>query len=314
MLAYIGRRILSVVPVLLGTTLILFALQYVVPGDPVALITGERVMSPELREAIAARHHLDEPAARRYLLYIGGLIHGDFGTSYQKGRPVLDIMKETYPNSVRLAGAAILVEVLLGLGAGIISAVKRYSFLDALVTLSTSVIVSIPVFWLGLMLQIVFGLKLGWLPMSWSPYGGWTQYILPAVTLASVSAAYVARLMRSQMIEVMRQDYIRTAAAKGLSRPAVIWRHALRNALIPVVTFIGLDLGTLMGGAILTETVFNWPGVGYEIYLAILRRDHPIVLGGVLILVLVFVALNLLVDISYAVLDPRIRYGKEGTA
>jgi ABC-type dipeptide/oligopeptide/nickel transport system permease component len=315
MIDYIGRRVLQVIPVILGTTLILFALQYMMPGaDPIRLLTGDRAMSPVLHKQLEHKYNLDKPLAQRYLLYLEGLAHGDFGTSYKKGRKVLDILGDTYPNSVRLAFAAIALEAVIGLGAGIISAVKRYTFLDALVTLSTSILVAIPVFWLGLMLQIWFGLDLKILPVSGMGDGSWPYYVLPSITLAAVSAAYVARLMRSQMIEVMRQDYVRTAAAKGLSQQQVVWRHALKNALIPVVTFIGLDLGALMGGAILTESVFNWPGVGYEIYLAITQRDYPVVLGGVLILVLVFIAVNLLVDISYAFLDPRIRLGGGGAA
>lgn len=312
MVSYVGRRILQIIPVILGVTLILFSLQYLVPGDPVRLLTGDRAMQPEVYKAIRAKYHLDKPLLERYFLYLGSLAQGDFGTSYRQGRPVLDILGDTYPNSIKLALTAIAIEAVIGLGAGIISAVKRYSFLDALVTLTTSILVAMPVFWLGLMLQIVFGLKLQWLPIEGMGDGSWQYYVLPSITLAAVSAAYVARIMRSQLIEVQRQDYMRTAAAKGLSSSQVVWKHGMKNALIPVVTFIGLDLGALMGGAILTETVFNWPGVGYEIYLAIERRDYPIVLGGVLILVLVFVLVNLLVDISYAFLDPRIRLGARG--
>jgi ABC-type dipeptide/oligopeptide/nickel transport system permease component len=311
MLSYVGRRILQTIPVILGITLILFALQYAIPGDPVRLITGERAMSPELRAAIEAKYDFDKPLTQRYFLYLGALMRGDLGESYQKGRPVADILGDVLGNSVRLAFAAIAIETVIGVIAGVVSAVKRYSFLDALVTVSTSILVAMPVFWLGLLLQVWFGLKWQLLPLSGMGDGTWPYYVLPAITLASVSTAYVARLTRSQMLEVVRQDYIRTAAAKGLSENQVVWRHALKNALIPVITFIGVDLGTLMGGAILTETVFNWPGAGFEVYRAIGQRDYPVVMGGVLILVLVFIAVNLLVDISYAFLDPRIRLGAE---
>jgi ABC-type dipeptide/oligopeptide/nickel transport system permease component len=204
--------------------------------------------------------------------------------------------------------------------AGIISAVKQYSFWDVVVTLSTSILVSVPVFWLGMLLQMFFGIKIKqwtggtfFLPMSGmgSP-PDFVHLILPSITLASVSTAYVARIMRSQMLEAMGQDYIRTAMAKGLTERAVVFKHALKNALIPVVTFVGIALGALMGGAILPESVFSWPGVGREIYLAVMQRDWPVVMGGVVIVVLIVMFVNLLVDISYAVLDPRIRYG--GTA
>ncbi|HAE21780.1 MAG TPA: ABC transporter permease, partial [Spirochaetaceae bacterium] len=231
-----------------------------------------------------------------------------------------DILLDKFPNTMRLALAAILVEIVIGLLTGIISAVKQYSFWDVLVTLSTSILVSVPVFWLGMLLQMFFGIKL----KQWTggavflPISGMgnppdlAHLILPAITLASVSTAYVARIMRSQMLEAMGQDYIRTAMAKGLSQRVVVFKHALKNALIPVVTFIGIDLGALMGGAILTESVFSWPGVGREIFLAVMQRDWPVVMGGVVIVVLIVMVVNLLVDISYAILDPRIRYG--GTA
>jgi ABC-type dipeptide/oligopeptide/nickel transport system permease component len=208
---------------------------------------------------------------------------------------------------------------MIGVGAGIISAVKQYSFSDVFVTLSTSVLVSVPVFWLGMLFQIFFGIKLKewtngaiYLPisgMSSAQFPDWAHMILPAITLASVSTAYVARIMRSQMLEAGGQDYIRTAEAKGLTRRAVIFRHQMKNALIPVVTFIGIDFGVMMGGAILTETVFSWPGVGREIFLAVGQRDWPIVMGGVIIIVFLVMIINLLVDLSYAWLDPRIRYG-----
>ena len=262
-------------------------------------------------------NRLNEPIHEQYVWYVTQALQGDFGNSYQKNRPVAEILGDKFPNTFRLAFAAILVEIVVGILAGIISAVKQYSFWDVLVTLSTSVLVSVPVFWLGLLLQMFFGIKL----KQWTggamflPITGMgdppdlVHLILPAITLASVSTAYVARIMRSQMLEAMGQDYIRTAVAKGLTERAVVFRHAMKNALIPVVTYIGIDLGALMGGAILTESVFSWPGVGRELYLAVLQRDWPVVMGGVLVVVLIVMVVNLLVDISYAVLDPRIRYG-----
>ena len=252
---------------------------------------------------------------------MNGLLHGDLGTSYTRNMKVSDILANKYPYTVKLAVVAIILEAIVGIGAGMVSAIKRYSFWDVLVTLITSILVAMPAFWLGMMLQLFFGVFLKnatggafYLPISGaggsnSEFESWVHYILPAVTLASVSTAYAARIMRSQLLEVMNQDYIRTAKAKGLSRRDIIWHHALKNALIPVVTYIGIDFGGMLAGAILTETVFNWPGVGYEIYRAVTQRDWPIVLGGVTVVVVVVMIINLLVDVSYAFLDPRIRFG-----
>ncbi|MEA2502690.1 MAG: dipeptide transport system permease protein, partial [Actinomycetota bacterium] len=261
--------------------------------------------------AIRARYHLDDPIYVQYTTYLKDIVRGDLGTSIQLRRPVSQIMRESIPWSVKLALSATAVEIILGIGSGVISAVKRYSFLDTLSTVSTSVLIAIPVFWLGLMLQILFGLKfrgtfLG-LPIS-GVTDGWKSYVLPSITLASVVSAVTARLTRTTMLEVMRQDYVRTASAKGLSRRSVVFKHALRNALIPVVTNIGLDFGTLIGGAILTETVFAWPGVGRQVYFAIIAHDNPVIIGSTIVFVFAFMIVNLIVDISYAVLDPRIRY------
>lgn len=338
---YIAKRILQFIPVFLGVTLILFLMQNVVPGDPIKLIAGEKQLDQATENNLRATYHLIEtdgdgnivydetghtietPLWKRYVLYVGGLLHGDLGVSYQQsGRPVADILAEKYPYTIRLAIVAILIEAVIGILAGMVSAIKRYSFWDVLVTLSTSILVAMPAFWLGMLLQLLFGIVLknatggsAYLPISGAggPYAEFSSgmyYILPAITLASVSTAYTARIMRSQLLEIMNQDYIRTARAKGLSRHAVILHHALKNALIPVVTYIGIDFGTMLAGAILTETVFNWPGVGYETYRAITQRDWPIVLGSVTVIVLVVMVINLVVDISYAFLDPRIRYGK----
>lgn len=336
---YILKRVLQFIPVFLGVTIIMFLLQNVVPGDPIKLIAGDKALSPETEIAIKAQHGLivtdengnpvyDEngdtiptPLPEQYVTYLGGLLHGDLGTSYKKSMPVADILAQKYPYTVKLAIVAICIEAVIGIGAGLVSAIKRYSIWDVLVTLFTSAMVAMPAFWLGMILQLVFGIWLKeatgegfYLPISGAggingEFQDWVYYILPAITLASVSTAYTARIMRSQLLEVMNQDYIRTARAKGLSRRDVIWHHALKNAMIPVVTYIGIDFGTMLAGAILTETVFNWPGVGNEIYNAISQRDWPIVMGGVTIIVIVVMVINLLVDVSYAFLDPRIRFG-----
>lgn len=309
MLSYIIRRVLQVIPVIIGVTLILFILMNIIPGDPARLILQKGATEQAL-ENLRAKMGIDKPLYVQYWRYIRQLAKGDLGISYRNMKPVNDILAEHYPNSIKLAIVAIIIEIIIGIIAGIISAVKKYSFWDILVTVSTTLAVCVPVFWLGMMMQVIFGLNLGILPMSGMGDGSIRYYILPAFTLASVSAAFVARMTRSSMLEVMSNDYITTAYAKGLSQFKVIGKHAFKNALIPVVTLIGLDLGTLMGGVILTETVFNWPGVGRVIYLAILQRDAPVVIGGTLVLVLIFVFMNLVVDIIYAWLDPRIRYHK----
>jgi len=309
MLYYILRRIMQMIPVVIGVTLILFILMYIIPEDPARLILQKGATEQALAN-LREKMGIDKPLYVQYWRYVKQLLQGDLGTSYRYRRSVNSILAEHYPNSIRLAVAAIIIEIIIGIFAGIVSAVRKYSFWDTLVTVSTTLAVCVPVFWLGMMLQIIFGLRLGWLPISGMGDGSLKYYILPAITLASVSTAYVARMTRSSMLEVMSNDYITTAFAKGLSYNMVIGKHALKNALIPVVTPIGLDLGALMGGAILTETVFSWPGVGRTIYLAILQRDAPVVIGGTLILVMIFLVLNLIVDIIYALLDPRIRYEK----
>jgi ABC-type dipeptide/oligopeptide/nickel transport system permease component len=321
MIGYIARRVLQMVPVFIGVTILLFILRApgILPGDPVKMITGERAISPILYNQIVEKYGLDKPIYVQYGRYLGNLVQGDLGESYQKGRPVGEVLMDKLPNTIKLALAAIIIEMIFGIAAGIISAIKRYSFWDVLVTFSTSVLVSLPVFWLGMLLQILFGIKFKEWGLPYLPISGMSSrqfptaihIILPAVTLAAISTAYSARIMRSQLLEVMGQDYIRTAAAKGLSSRQVIGGHAMKNALIPVVTFLGLDLGAMIGGTILTETVFNWPGIGYEMFLAIGQRDWPIVMGGTIIIVLLVMVINLLVDISYAFLDPRIRYGRQ---
>lgn len=309
MLYYIIRRILQIIPVIIGVTLILFILMYIIPEDPARLILQKGATEQALAN-LRAQMGIDKPLYVQYWRYIRQLAKGDLGTSYRYRRSVNSILAEHYPNSIRLALVAIVIEIIIGIFAGIISAIKKYSFWDTLVTVSTTLAVCVPVFWMGMMLQIIFGLRLDWLPISGMGDGSLIYYILPAITLASVSTAYVARMTRSSMLEVMSNDYITTAFAKGLSFRRVVGKHALKNALIPVVTLVGLDLGALLGGAILTETVFSWPGVGRTIYLAILQRDAPVVIGGTLILVIIFLVLNLIVDIVYAWLDPRIRFEK----
>lgn len=332
MLQYISKRILQFIPVFFGVTLVLFLISNFMPGaDPIQMRFGERTPPPAIKAQLIEQYGLDKPWYVQYGKYLADLspvksVDGevkwtgpDLGTSIYTGRPVMTIFMETYPYTIRLALVAILIEIVIGIAAGVISAVKQYSFADVFVTLSTSILVSLPVFWLGLMLQYLFGIWLKnatggafYLPISGASsaaFPDWVHLILPGITLASVSTAYAARIMRSQLLEVMGQDYIRTARAKGLSSREVLGRHAMKNALIPVVTFIGLDLGAMFAGAVLTETVFNWPGVGFTIARSIFQRDFPVVFGGVTVMLFAVMVINLLVDISYAFLDPRIRYG-----
>jgi ABC-type dipeptide/oligopeptide/nickel transport system permease component len=321
MFQYIVRRVFQFIPVFLGVTLLLFILTRVIPGDPIAMLSGQRAQNPLILAQMRHAYGFDLPLWQQYWNYLSAIFHGDFGTSIATGRPVSEIFLEKYPYTLKLALAAIAIEIVIGIGAGIISAVKQYSFWDVAVTLSTSLLVSLPVFWLGMILQLFFGIWLKdwtngqfYLPISGAggpgaPFPSYVYLILPAITLASVSTAYAARIQRSQLLEVNGSDYIRTARAKGLSESAVLRRHSMKNALIPVVTFIALDLGAMMAGAILTETVFNWPGIGYTIYLAINKRDWPVVIGSTIIVTIVYMLINLVVDISYAFLDPRIRYG-----
>jgi oligopeptide transport system permease protein len=292
--------------VLLGASVILFACLFVVPGDPIATSQGEgRQIDAETRAVLEKRYHLDQPLANQYVHYLGRLVRGDMGESYSFRRPVNDMLAEKVGNTVRLGVAALSLQMVIGVVAGVIAAVFRYSFLDVLVTVSTTVAIGVPTFVIGLALQNVFALNLRWLPLQGGQ--GVEAIILPALTLAAVETALVARLMRGTMLEVMRADYIRTAVAKGLSTRVVVLKHALRNSIIPVLTYLGITFGTLLGGALVTEAIFNWDGVGLALVNAIQSQDNPVVMAVVTYGVAVFVLVNLVVDVSYAVLDPRIR-------
>jgi ABC-type dipeptide/oligopeptide/nickel transport system permease component len=329
---YVLRRIVLVVPVVWGAVSVLFVVFFLLPGDPVDLMSGgERAVTAETRTAIEAKYGLDRPWYVQYGRFWSQVAQGDLGVSITQGRSVNAILGETAPASLRLAFWAVVVEVLIGVTAGVVSAIRRRSFIDALASVSTTVAVAVPVFVLGYLLQYMLGVYTfrhdfpewarfpvqGIGPDSWAlflvPTGSqWRYLVLPAVTLASVSTAVVARMTRASMLEVLDADYMRTAAAKGLRRRAVIVKHGLRNALVPVVTLVGLDVGALIGSAVLTEAVFGWPGMGLAIHGAVTSLDAPIVLGLSVVLVAAYVVVNLLVDLSYAFLDPRVRYGKAG--
>jgi len=313
---YLIRRLLQFIPVFIGTTFLIFLLVFAMPGDPIRALAGERQMSASTLQALRSRYNLDEPLLVQYGIYVGvlpddergysGILQGDFGTDFRQ-RPVSDIMASRIPVTARLAIGAFIFEAILGLLAGILAGIRKDSFIDNLVRISTVVVIAIPIFVLGFLAQLTFGVRLSWLPVA-GIRQGWLSYVMPSIVLGSVSLAFIARLTRTSLIENLRSDYVRTAKAKGLSRSRVVGVHAFRNSLIPVVTFLGIDLGALMGGAIITETIFNVPGVGREVFDATVRQEGTVVVGIVTFLVLVYLAANLLVDVSYAVLDPRIRY------
>ncbi len=333
MAVYLLRRILLTIPILFGISLAVFVMLHTAGGDPAVLKLGQNATP----EAVARLRHemgLDRPLLVQYADFLWNALHGDLGRSYRSNAPVADDIVSRFPATVELAVASMLIAVAIGLGAGTLAGTRQHSLFDYSSTLMALLGVSIPTFWLGLMLMIVFGLWLEWLPLSGrvNPRlgidpsahflvigavlrGDWVvlkdavaHLILPAVTLAGWPAAIVARMMRASLIEVLEQDYIRTARAKGLPERLVVLRHAYRNALIPVVTVIGLELGALLGGAVVTETVFAWPGIGRRTIEAILQRDYQVAQGIVLLLGVIFVTLNLVTDLLYALLDPRIRY------
>jgi ABC-type dipeptide/oligopeptide/nickel transport system permease component len=304
---YVVKRLLQVVPVFFGATFLIFALVYAVPGDPIDALAGEKSLTPAVRAELRDRYNLDDPLHVRYGKYVGGLVQGDFGENF-RGREVSDIMKQRFPVTLKLALTAFVFEAVLGLAAGVLAALKRKSLIDSLVLVSTTMVVAIPVFVLGYCAQLLLGVKLGWLPVA-GVREGFRSYLLPAAVLGSLSLCYVARLTRASLAEAMRADYVRTARAKGLTERRVVGVHALRNSLIPVVTFLGIDLGSLLAGAIVTEGIFNLPGIGQATFLAVQGQEYPTVVGIVTALVLVFIVANLVVDLLYAVLDPRIRLG-----
>jgi oligopeptide transport system permease protein len=302
---------LQMILVLFGASLILFVSLFVLPGDPIGTAAGERARDPAVRAVLEKRYGLDKPIPVQYVRYVGRVLRGDLGESFRQRRPVRDYLWSRFGATAQLALAAILFEILIGLAAGIIAAVFRYSFWDVLVTLTTTLAIGIPTYVGGSILQGIFAQNLHWFPRTGRGGGGLgdtlKHIILPAFTLASVDAALVARLMRGTMLEVLRADYVRTAMAKGLSKRTVILKHVLRNSVIPVVTYLGIAFGGLMGGALITEAIFNWPGIGLALATAIQVQDNPIIVAVVTYGVAAFVIVNLIVDLTYAYLDPRIR-------
>ncbi|MFK0043078.1 ABC transporter permease [Streptomyces sp. NPDC090741] len=303
---YVIRRLLQMIPVFIGSTFLIFFMVYAL-GDPVAALFGDKAPDPATAARIRKDLYLDRPLWEQYLHYMGQIFQGDFGTAFN-GQPVTELMASSFPVTLRLTMVAIFFEIVIGITLGVISGLRRGKSVDTSVLVLTLVVISVPTFVTGYVLQYLFGVKWGWVRPTVSPDAPFNQLILPGIVLALVSLAYVTRLSRTSIAENVKADYVRTAVAKGLPRHRVVTRHLLRNSLIPVVTFIGTDIGALMGGAIVTERIFNIHGVGYQLYQGILRNNSPTVVGFVTILVIVFLLANLLVDLLYAVLDPRIRY------
>jgi peptide/nickel transport system permease protein len=304
---YILRRLLQAVPVLFGISVFTFLMLYLTPGDPVAIIAGDKPISAEQEEQLRIKYGLDGPLWERYLDYMGGVVQGDFGVSFRTDRPVTESIQEALGPTIQLTIAGLLVAIVLGISLGIIAAIFSNTWIDTLAMVVALLGVSMPVFYLGLLLLFGFSFEIQLFPATGT--GGLKHLILPAITVGFASSAYIARLVRSSMLETLRQDYVVTARSKGLRERIVVLRHALKNALIPVVTFIGIQLAGLLSGAVVTEQVFSRPGLGRVAVTAIGNRDFPLIQGTVLITAAIYVLVNLLVDLSYAIFDPRIRYG-----
>ena len=301
---YILRRLLLLIPVIIGVTFIVFTIMYLTPGSPAQVILGENAPKEKV-EQLEEEMGLNDNFFIQYGRFLKNAAKGDFGRSYQTNRPVFQDVIKRFPGTLKLTFAATFVALIIGIPIGIISATKQYSLMDSISMLVALLGVSMPGFWLGLMLILLFSVKLGILPSA--GYSGFKSIILPAITLGTSMAATVTRMTRSSMLEVIRQDYIRTARAKGVSERKVINKHALKNALIPIVTVVGLQFGGLLGGAVITETVFSWPGVGRLMIEGIRQKDTPTVMASVIFLAVTFSIINLLIDILYAFLDPRIK-------
>jgi peptide/nickel transport system permease protein/oligopeptide transport system permease protein len=302
---FLLQRLLFLIPTLLGVLLVTFLLLYVAPGDPVQAMVGERA-DPETLARLRAELHLDDPLHRQFTHYVGGVLRGDLGSSYITRRPILQDLMQRFPATLRLAGAAMLFAAVTGIGIGIYGAWRPGAVLDRIAAFGAYLGISFPVYWVGLILILIFAVNLRWLPPSGS--GGLAYLILPALTLGMRSVAFLSRMTRAAMQEVLQSDFVRTARAKGLLEKRVVLSHAFRNALLPVLTVLGLDFGSYLTGSILTETIFSWPGVGRYVLTAIDKRDLPAVQGSILFLSLVFVMVNLITDLLYARVDPRVAY------
>jgi oligopeptide transport system permease protein len=309
MAGYIARRLLQAIPVLLGTTFLIYFMVFAMPGDPVVALFGEKTPPPQVLEAVRERYNLDQPFIVQYLLFLGGIFRGDFGVSFS-GQPVSEILADTFPVTLRLAVMAVAIEMFFGILIGLVSGLRKGGIFDASFLVVSLILISLPVFVVAFVAQYVFGIQLGWFRTTVSSGAPTEDLILPAIVLATISFAQIVRLTRASVIDTDTQDFVRTAASKGLSRSRIVPVHILRNSLIPVVTYLAVDFGVLMVGATVTEGIFNVPGVGRTLYQAIIRGEGPTVVSFVTVMVLIYLVINLLVDLLYAVLDPRIRYAK----
>lgn len=307
MLRYIGRRLLQMIPVFFGATLLLYALVFLMPGDPVQALGGDRGVSEAARARIEAEYNLDKPFLVQYLLYIKGIFMGDFGKTFS-GQSVSSVMANAFPVTIKLGLMALAFEAIFGIIFGVIAGVRRGGIFDSTILVASLIVIAIPSFVIGFVLQYLLGVKWGVLPATVGRNESFTALLMPAIVLGALSCAYVIRLTRQSVSENLRADYVRTARAKGLSEGTVMQRHVLRNSMIPVVTFLGADLGALMGGAIVTEGIFGINGIGGQIYQSIIKGEPATVVSITTVLVIIYIIANLLVDLLYAVLDPRIRY------
>ena len=305
MIGFIQRRLLLAIPTVFAVSIAVFLMLHLIPGDPASIYLGENLATPERLERIRHEMGLDRPLHVQYLDFVGRALQGDLGRSLQNDRPVALDIAERLPRTAELAAAAFLVSVVFGVSLGIVSALRHNTWVDTVAMLVALVGVSMPIFWLGLLAILVFSIQLGWFPVTGQQ--GIASLVLPATVLGIVSSATLARLVRSSMLEVLRQEYVTTARSKGLAQRVVIWRHAFKNALIPVVTVLGLEVGSLLSGAVITETVFARPGIGKLVVDSIQSKDFTVVQGTVLLIAVTYVLVNLIVDVSYAFLDPRIR-------
>ncbi|HLL98339.1 MAG TPA: ABC transporter permease [Rubrobacteraceae bacterium] len=333
MAEYVGRRILQIIPVLLGVSIVVFFMVRAIPGDPAQLLLGQQATEEQVQQ-VRQNMGLDKPVIVQYGIFLADALRGDLGDSIVTGRPVTTELLARFPATLELTSFAMLVAILVGVPVGVISAVKQYSWLDKFTSVLALTGISMPIFWLAMILIVIFFVNLGWLPFPGrlstgyavtsitglvlvdslltlnfpAFWDGLKHLILPAIALGTIPMAVVMRMTRSSMLEVMGEDYVRTARAKGVVPWRVIFKHALRNAMLPTVTVIGLQAGLLMGGAVITETIFSWPGVGQIAYDSVNRRDYAMIQGVVLYGATLFVLINLLVDVLYAILDPRVRY------
>jgi oligopeptide transport system permease protein len=309
MAGYIVRRLLQAIPVLLGTTFLIYFMVFAMPGDPIVALFGDKTPPPQVIEQLRERYHLDQPFIVQYFIFLGNIFRGDLGVSFS-GQPVSEVLASTFPVTLRLAALAVFIEMVAGITVGLISGLRKGGIFDASALVVSLILISLPIFVVAFVAQYIFGIQLGWFRTTVGTGAPLQDLILPAIVLATISFAQISRLTRASVIDTEGQDFVRTAASKGLSRNRIVPVHVLRNSLIPVVTYLAVDFGTLMVGATVTEGIFNVPGVGRTLYQAIIRGEGPTVVAFVTVMVLIYLVVNLLVDLLYAVLDPRIRYAK----